>query len=54
METPKVSITVEYDDPEITDKQKRALAKALKHGVVAVLAVQSKGPVANTPQVNTR
>ena len=53
MQEPKqIEMTLKFDDPGLTDRQKQYLAEALKSEVVAVLSVRYRGVVVNAPQVH--
>ena len=42
--------TLQFDDPGLTDQEKKYLIAALKSEVVAVLAARTKGLVISQPQ----
>lgn len=48
-----IEMTLQFEDPGLTDQQKRYLINALKSEVVAVLGARSLGKVVNKPQFNT-
>lgn len=48
-----IEMTLQFEDPGLTDQQKQYLIDALKSEVVAVLGARSRGKVINNPQFKT-
>jgi hypothetical protein len=48
-----IEMTLQFEDPGLTDQQKQSLIDALKSEVVAVLEARSRGKVIKYPQFKT-